>query len=251
MEKKTAKILLCILIMLAGGCDDNTLDPVQTQIPASDVGEKDSVQDYLADLWEASNHGDWDVISGMINPITGGVVSGVPDSWPAGFVFSVDIPPKAIPGYPEVEVEPEPIEGKNYMQGFHDSWNERLPVGPIVSPVLISIYIPRYYDDVPGNYDYPAVYLLEPHSLEFTKPVEVTFCFPPWLPDTPEYYKFHFWREGEEPDWTYYYSDLDTLSPQGADPRTELVFETLHFSRWGVENGSGGGSGKSLPDGMR
>lgn len=236
---------------MAGGCEESALDPVQPAETASRIEDKDWLQDYLANLWEASNHGDWDVISGTVDPIAGGLVSGVPDSWPAGFVFSVDIPPKALLARPGEVAEPGIIQGKSAPQGFQNPWNDRILLEPVITPVQISIYVPRYYPGIPGNYDYPAVYLLEPHNLEFSKPVEVTFCFPPWLPDTPDYYKFHFWREGTDPVWTYYYSGLETLAPQGSDPRTELVFETLHFSRWGMENGSGGGSGKSLPDGMR
>jgi len=246
VDKRSIIILLSILILVGVGCDDNSLEPVRTDDPVPDT-EKDWVQDYLAALWEASNHGDWDVISGTVNPVTGGVVSGVPASWPAGFVFSVDIPPRALLRRQVEVAEPQPLN-KGLVNGGHHGGNDYLLVDPIITPVQISIHVPRYYPGVPLNYDYPAVYRLEPHSLTFSRPVEVTFCFPPWIPDTPSYHKFHFWREGGDPDWTYFYSDHEMLSPQGGDPRTELVFETLHFSRWGLENGSGGGGGKSWPE---
>ncbi|MBU1073644.1 hypothetical protein KKG45_10385, partial [bacterium] len=64
MENRKAKILLCILVLMAGGCEESALDPVQPAETASRIEDKDWLQDYLANLWEASNHGDWDVISG-------------------------------------------------------------------------------------------------------------------------------------------------------------------------------------------
>ena len=247
MIKRAANILMCIfLLLLAGGCDQNPVAP-ETDDAALDLLQKDWLQDYLSDLWAASDHGDWDVISGWINPMTGGVISGVPASWPAGNVFSVRIPRRALPIEVYEPFDDEPVNNKSQKQVIFEGGDQRLPYNPIIQPVLISIYVPRYYPAEPGNFDYPAVIRLEPHGLEFSKPVTVTFCYPPWLATSPDYYKFHFWREGVDPDWTYYYSDLELLTPPGPDPRTDLVFDTLHFSRWGMENGSGGGSGKSMP----
>ncbi len=252
MVKRIVNTLLCILLLLlTGGCDENPVTSDQTADPAHNLLDKDWDQDYLAALWLASDHDDWDVISGLIDPIAGGVVSGVPASWPAGSVFEVCIPRCAIPIEVEAPYGYEIIDEKVLGGGFIDSGGEVIPCQSVVEDVLISIHVPHYYPGVPGNYDYPAVFRLEPHGLEFTQSVQVTFCYPPWLDTCPTYSKFYFWREGQAPNWVYDYSDHEVLEPVAAVPAKDdpipvdrIVFNTLHFSRWGFENGSGGTSGK-------
>ncbi len=181
---------------------------------------QDRIQAYLAMMWELSNHDQWDVISGTINPLVGGTISGVPASWPAGYEFSLVIPPNSISERHEVPVDPLNRDNKD--------------ITPIQTPITISIHVPLNNDE-----NLPPVYKLEPHGLIFTQPVQVTLCFPPWRTPKPQYAKYYFWQESEQPP-LYMYSDLEWVYPAGEDERLAIEFETYHFSRWGLENGNGG-----------
>ncbi len=246
MDKRTIIIICGITFLIFNGCGDIGLSPDKDYDPIDPMPA--ITPEYLQALWLASDHEDWVVVSGLVHPLTGGVVTGTPETWPEGYVFSVEIPPGALLPSGGVLEETSPFAmDKARSRGESGSVGERPPATRIYTPVLISIHVPRRYPGVPGNYDYPAVYRLEPHELEFSSRVKVTFCYPPWLDDSDNYQKFHFWREGGDPTWTYHHSDYELLEPGDEDTRTEIVFNTLHFSRWGLENGSGGGNGKSRP----
>ena len=166
-------------------------------------------QEYLHEMWIGSNHDDWDIITGVINPESGGRIVGVPQSWPADYEFVLFIPGGAIDG---------------------------------TEPVEISIHVPSY---VPGDEHVP-VYKLEPHGLIFNEPVLVQFCYPPWLNSYPGYRKYCFWREEGVVEPVYFFSDEEWLTPSPDDARLGIRFRTLHFSRWGLDNGTGGHDG--MPD---
>ncbi|MBM4130060.1 hypothetical protein FJ250_03395 [bacterium] len=222
-------IPLIVLLALAPGCGghrDGAATPLradlESALPAltpSSPAER-QWQKLLARLWARSDHDDWDVISGWIDPATGGVVSGVPDSWPDAFEFAISIPPGAIEprglGVREPPVDPDPL-------------------------MEIAILVPRYDPDLPPKQQHVAVYQMLPHGLQFNTPATVTFCYPPWRNPCESYAKFYFWRENEDGDWVYYLSDFEILVPTpGGDPRVGLQFTTTHFSRWGMQNGAGG-----------
>lgn len=225
---RTARIILILtasLAVLAGCRAVDIADPApdtpdgvfdQSVEPSP---ESRRIQSLLAALWRASDHGDWDVISGYIDPATGGVISGTPASWPEGYVFSVDIAPGSISqeGLLLDVIDPQPL-------------------------IEISILVPRYQEGVPPKRQYPAVYELLPHGLQFTEPAVVTFCYPFWCPEYDTYTKFYFFREPDgSGGWVYDYSDLETVAPADpSEPHLDVSFETNHFSRWGMQNGGGG-----------
>jgi len=255
------------LILLFSACGDQNGNIVRpssdTQADQFTVAESMStdvriqlmsepIQELLRELWEASNHSDWEVLSGDIYPHLGGTISGVPDSWAAqgypDYEFRVEIPAFALPEIPAEPVPPAPRGAPDDPEGraielAGRSRDEALET----EPIEISIWIPRYDDSFGGGVGYPAVYLLEPHGMQFQQPVTVTLCYPPWLPSSMRYDKFYFWRQWQGGDWTYFFSDLETVTG-GGDPRTEITYQTWHFSRWGMQNGTGG-NGKTAPSG--
>ena len=87
---------LCLLILASVSCQKDLItspevsdfDPYSTQRNVNAIPQD---TDSLAAAWAASNHNDWDLISGTINPATGGSIVGVPDSWPAGYSFSISV----------------------------------------------------------------------------------------------------------------------------------------------------------------
>ncbi|MBK8167967.1 MAG: hypothetical protein IPK64_18640 [bacterium] len=211
-----------------GGLTDASSNESAVRLPSHVPIDNPFPQDALAKLWIRSEHDDWDAISAAIDPAAGGVVSGVPASWPADYVFSVEIPPGAIDtGSQKSEVPPVDPE----------QW------------VDITILVPRYHPDAPDHAQHVAVYRLQPHGLQFTLPVTVTFCYPPWRAEHETYLKYHFWREDDDGAWIYYVSDYAVLPAVRSDNRRlGLQFQTTHFSRWGMQNGAGG-DGITGPDG--
>lgn len=218
-------LLLAVAALTAtSGCDERNpatpADPGKrlTTTPLTDV---DSVQVYLSKLWERSNHTEWDTISAMINAATGGTVEGVPASWPAGYEFRLEIPAGAITRRGMQHVEYEPLKKRDPE--------------PVLGSLEISILVPRN-----NGQDHPPVYHLLPHGLVFYHKVAVTFCYPPWHLANEYYAKFFFWEASEYPP-SYQYSDLEVVYPEeGGELRTNIRFDTWHFSRWGMDNGSGG-----------
>lgn len=168
--------------------------------------------EYLDELWEGSNHNDWDVLTAVIDPVRGGQVRGVPESWPPEYVFAAKFPPHCL-----------------------DS----------TEPFTVSLSIPRF---TPGDLHSP-VYLLEPHGMIFSEPVTLQFCYPPWLEGAVAYAKFNFWREGPPPEdknginpaVVYRVSDYGRVNAPEENLHLNLEFQTTHFSRWGMSNGNGGG----------
>ncbi len=165
-------------------------------------------QETLVYLWDGSNHNDWDIISGVIDPAVGGRITGIPASWPntKDYVFGFFFPPGAIRG---------------------------------TELVTISMRIPRYTEGNP----YTPVMHLEPHGMVFNAPVVVQFCYPPWLQSDDSYGRFCLQDEirGGEP-W-YFVTDYAKVLPSEDDEQLGIQFQTTHFSRWGMQNGSGGEEG--------
>ena len=153
-----------LLFLCALSCNENTVEPDRVIFYSREIAKPtdpptDPLQDYLSDLWYASNHDEWDVISGVIDPEAGGIVSGNPVTWPAGYSFSVEIPPDAV-----------------------SECDSILPRGrPADEFITIEIHIPRFDPEWPPGEGHPAVFKLEPDGLQFDSSVSVTFCFPPWL----------------------------------------------------------------------
>lgn len=215
---------LAILLPFVLSCSEKPTEPGSESLkdhepnPHVDHPVETTDQNYLSDLWDASNHSDWDVISGDVNVATGGTVSGNPATWPYGYQFSVEIPSGAIVRCDSaVQHEKKPNE-----------------------TVEIQIHVPQLDPEWQAGDGHPAVYKLEPDSLQFSQPVTVTLCYPPWFEASNSYLKFCFFMISEDPD-IFDYSDLDTIYPGSANPRKDIEFETMHFSRWGLEDGGGGG----------
>ncbi len=219
--------LAVILGTAVVGC--NSTEPLMDLQPATVAAEKvgpvplDPVpfsMVFLDYLWVGSNHDDWDVISGMIDPVLGGRIQGVPESWPDDYVFGVLFPP-----------------------GCLDS----------TEPFRASISVPRF---VPGDV-HPPVYLLEPHGVIFNTRLTVQFCYPYWYGQFATYTKFNFWPEetsekglademleptgGPDPIPEYFVSDFEELVPTERNKHLAHKFKTTHFSRWGMSHGDGGG----------
>ena len=184
--------------------------------------------EYLENLWTTSDHDDWDVLTVTVDPTRNQQFVGVPDSWPSEYEFKAFFP-----------------------RGCINS----------TEPFTFSISIPHY--DIRNPH--PAVYLLEPHGMEFELPIEMEFCYPPWLEAKEAYGKFHFWREevpppshpdkigepgGVDPEIIYRMSDYERVNPNPDNWRLGLRFETYHFSRWAVSNGSGGDDYLIYDDGL-
>ncbi len=228
-NRAVLQITPTILLLSILSCNSNVAQPGseefqdQARRQAADPARVLS-QDYLRNLWYASDHPDWDVISGVIDLGTGGIVSGEPATWPPGYQFSVEVPP-----------------------GVQVLGNIERPVGKQGGNTIeIQIHVPQMDPGWPPGEGYPAVFKLEPDGLRFDQPVSVAFCYPPWLEGGSSYSKFCFFMISQDPE-VFGYSDLDTIYPGGQDLRKDIEFETTHFSRWGLENGGGGG-GPLPPD---
>ena len=219
-------LALSVIVMVMGlmACNSIT-DLSQSVAPVDSPDKVDPVpigvvhlsQELLHDRWERSSHTDWDILTCFIEPVGGGRLQGTPASWPTGYVF-----------------------GAFFPAGFIASTDS----------LEITLKVPRYSEGV----DYPAVYIIEPHGLVFDLPVTLEFCFPPWLEENEYYEKYYFWDETSSPVAggsnlhleeinpipRYGISDFEKVTPDGEDLRLKIQFETLHFSRWGMENGKGG-----------
>ena len=179
-------------------------------------------QQTLSDIWNSANHNQWDIIEVVVNLANGGIVSGTPESWPAGFEFSVEIP-----------------EGTVAVGEYGKLLTPR---GKDINPLVVNIQIlvPKAITQLQV-----PVYKLRP-DLEFNQPVKVTFCYPPWQPVAPnqEYTKYCIHKSYDDPS-VYFMTDLgilQSIDPQPratVDPHTNIRFQTFHFSRWVLKKGHG------------
>jgi len=221
-------VLMVLLLVILVGCNkiDTISAPTETPVTTDKVDPEPLdprlfTMEFLDQLWRASNHDDWDVLTAVIDPVRGTTVRGTPDSWPEEYVFGAHFPAHCLES---------------------------------TEPFTFTLSVPRF---VEGDL-HPPVYLLEPHGLEFLEPVTLQFCYPPWYSEHDSYVKFHFWPHEEgppnkiggkndhgNPDTipVYYMSDVERLAPTGENPHVGLIFETNHFSRWGMTNGDGGNQG--------
>jgi len=187
--------------------------PVNPPVPQEYVIPQERLRDY----WNGSNHDDWDVIAGVVDPDTGGHISGSPRTWGPSYTFGI----RVLAG---TEVLGDPT---------------KLNLPPLEEGIPLALYVPRW-PSFPGD-TIPAVYKLRP-EVEFSQPVQIELCYTPWNDPDSVYTKFCFWEVPGFAD-SFATSDVDYVRPAGEDWFREIIFETSHFSRWGLENGKTGGGG--------
>jgi hypothetical protein len=194
---------LCIILLVGVSCQrDLPQTPAFTEFNPYNTDEEIMVmpqnQDSLAADWTASDHSDWDEITGEIDPAVGGTISGTPATWPSGYSFTISVPANALPQ----------------------------------DVTELSIYIPKNLDPL-SNTMPPAVYKLEP-DIECLNDqvISVTICYPPWLDSANGYEVYCIYQTGGTP--AYGSSDLQDVVPVGPDKRKAITFTTSHFSRWKV-----------------
>ncbi len=215
--RKVVLLLLTATLLFTMSCQEQTTAPTPIEAQRYDASilfqsnltlDDTEVQEFLSYVWSTASHDEWDVISGVVNLSEGGTISGVPDSWPAGYEFSIIIPANCSAEY-ESNSEPAP------------------------QTLELQIHVPKYIDGTP----LAPVYKLYP-DLQFSKPVAVTFCYPPWLEQGSDYIKFCLDVDENNPDY-YLFFDLEMLqsSEHGAS------FYTNHFSIWDFESENGGSGG--------
>lgn len=185
--------------------DGGPISPVSSGV--SGKSTNDAV--YLANLWERSDHGDYDVLTADIDMQRGGKLVGTADTWRASDIFEVIVPASA------------------------------LQVDPLDPYMTFSLHVPRHD---PSDPERPGVFMLEPDGVEFVKPVTVTVHYPSWLVPWGDWRKYCIVRDegsGQEP--VYSYTDYEEF------PRTpgqrKVTFTTKHFSRWPLGNSKDGPDG--------
>ncbi|MFC1573309.1 hypothetical protein ACFL6M_06890 [Candidatus Eisenbacteria bacterium] len=207
-------LLPCALVLGVSSCGQDvsipdSADPVLMNDPPEGTSDPPDMEQLIT-LWLASMHDQWDEISGTIHHSEGGSILGVPETWPLddSYLFWIEVPPGALPGDTD--------------------------------STTITIRIPKYQENPAPGTERPAVFILEPDGLQFLRPVTVVICYPPWL-DAAEYYsKFCMFLVQEDPI-VVGFSDLGRVTSMADNHRFAIPFETMHFSRWALENGKGGG----------
>lgn len=207
---RTLPFLLFMLLIPAMLCvvscqDESAIDrPAGEEKTLPDIYFFDTpLQEHLEMLWKYSESITYDTVQGYVVTGIGGTVSGYPQSWGPNYEFRIEVPPGALTG----------------------QYGTLTP---------ITLKIPR--NSRPHIH---AVYILEPDGLEFQEPVSVTLCYPPWLihgQGLRQYVKYRFFKH----DYGHGYgmSDYEEGYAYSADfGPTEITFETMHFSRWVLEDG--------------
>ncbi|MBT4291364.1 hypothetical protein HOD41_01630 [bacterium] len=203
-----ALVLMMGALVFTLSCQEQTTLPVDSQVDELNASilfqpnlslDNPEVQEYLAGVWESASHNQWDTVSGIVNLSEGGIVSGVPGTWPSGYEFSIKVP-------------------ENCTAEYEDSFE------PVPQIIELQIYVPKYIEGQP----LAAVYKLQPDII-FNKPVNVTFHYPPWLAQDDEYIKYCLDIEETDPAF-FSFSDLGILLSE----ETSINFKTTHFSLWKV-----------------
>lgn len=200
--RKSLLAMMLLAVLAAGGisCRQAPLAPAEQKAVVARIDDPELTQEYLRSLWLKSDHQEYVRITGTIDVAAGGTIAGVPEGWPASCVFTVTVPPNALP----------PGHGPR---------------------VTLTIAAPRM-----GG-DHPSVFLLEPDGLQFVRPVKVRLWHAPWLPPANCLRKYCLTRR--EPIDTYSVSDYELFRAPAGQFVPSVNFQTKHFSRWPVENGKG------------
>jgi hypothetical protein len=193
-------IIAAALLVAACEKSPTVIEPVAGEFAKANPMDDDpnTWQLRLAELWQISETCEYDVISGIVNTVSGGTVTGSPPSWGPNYTCSIEVPGFAGPGGGGDDIE-------------------------------LSIHIQR--NRAYGNYS--AVYKLEPDGAFFMFPVTVTLALPPWQGEAENCRKFCFFFDGNE----YGMSDYEEGSVDRINGTLSVQFATNHFSRWAVEDG--------------
>jgi len=226
-------MLLLLLTMILASCEEHSTAPLtaREKIPEIPFNPTDpEFQMHLSNIYDGSVHDDWDEITGWVNAVTGGVVEGIPESWielKNDYLFSVVIPGNAIIRESLEYILPDTVPKREWP------W------------VPITIMVPRLQNDPPpGTRHSPVVQLWPDMEFQPGRPAIVTLCQPPWCPATTLYnvYCINY----DEDDDLYYMTDYNLdVAATGCSKETKIgcplgiTFETFHFSRWALEEGSG------------
>ncbi|MFH1842655.1 MAG: hypothetical protein ABIF77_05565 [bacterium] len=226
-------ILLLLLTMILASCEEHSTVPLTAneKMPEIPYNPTDpELQEYLATLYDGSLHDDWDEIVGWVNANEGGVVSGIPESWielKNDYLFSVEIPANSIIEESVQIILPDTLPKRDWP------W------------VPVKIMVPRLQDNPPPGTRHSPVFQLWPDmSFHAGRPATVTLCQCPWLPATTLYdvYCINY----DEEDQIYYMTDYNLdVEATGCSKESKIgcplgiSFETVHFSRWALEEGSG------------
>lgn len=201
-------VVLTIFVLTMSSCIEGPTEPAvddQTRELASPPGDEPQKNSYIRDLWLASENATYAVATAMIDPVRGGELRTTYPSWGEEYTFSMTFPPGAIPGR-------EPVE--------------------------VSLHVP-VNANANAYTKTPAVFKMEP-DIQFREKVTVEVHYPPWLRPRWDYYAVFCMHRSDsvEPGdrAEYWYTDFMMIPMDPHHPR-RVKFQTIHFSRWGVENG--------------
>ncbi len=222
------------LMVMATACNEGVTTPAgspgnrieHNKIIPGETGYDDPVlHAQLEDIWTGETGGIHMLVTQRINRVTGGTLAVTPSGWPEGYEVRMEVPPNAFDPY----------------------WGD---------DVLFGISIPYNGDSSQGSPSYEFM----PDGIQFTDTVKVTICWPPWAGDPPSNVFELLFLEAEYFEGARHYRVVECNTAtsdacKGPEPQggwdlskctTEITFDLLHFSRWGITSGSGDEGGKAI-----
>lgn len=224
-------ILAMGLLGILTACNESVTTPADgpgprilpSMIAAGETGYDDpALHAELEDIWTGNTGGIHWLATKHINRVSGGTLAVTPSGWPEGYEVRIEVPPHA----------------------FDPSWGD---------DVLFGVSIPVDGDSSQGSPSYEFM----PDGIQFSDTVKVTLCWPPWAGDPPSNDFELLFLEAEYHEGTRHYRvverhDASSGSCKGDPPEggwdlsqctTEITYDLLHFSRWGITSGSDDGNG--------
>ena len=186
--------LLAMLLMFGISCTNDPVVPGQSENVS---GLQQSAGGGSGSGWpsvELLDTLDYEEFSGTLVPGQGGALLATMATWPKNCIFSIIVPPEALPD--------------------DDS-----------NPVLFSLRVPTYQSYMEHASDnLPLIIRLEPSNINFHVPVMVMGTYMPWdLPDAWEYWTI---------DPLQFFGDVEVITTRQG--RKRVLFDAPHFSDWMV-----------------
>jgi hypothetical protein len=199
MKSHAILIILIVLLVALVGCENDT----------HITGPQDTILTFSSNKalcappsQELMDSLDYEEFSTLVMPGEGGWLTAEMASWPRGSLFSINIPPTAVP----------------------DNGGE---------PVEFSMSIPTFESYMEHDDEcLPLIIRLEPSNVMFQTPVTVMATYMPWVSlkqdDLYNLKTFTYAPEIEEHGTPAYFFEKKML---------RVMFQTWHFSTWGVGGG--------------
>lgn len=192
MNRRTVPIVLIALLVLVAGCDNNDTSTSSQGSLLAPSADKTTATPLTTELLDSL---DYEEFHGSLLPGFGGWLQAEMKTWPGGCVFSIMVPPNALPG----------------------NINER---------VEFSMRIPTYQSYMAHADDnLPLIIRLEPSNVNFLVPVTVMGTYMPWAPYQP----------GKEWDYGFIDPDYNIYGVPNyfwVKRWLRVTYQVPHFSDW-------------------